>query len=1166
MSFLALPVACGDAGPPGGTADRTPTELRGRVTAPTEEGDAHPLRGASIEVIAIDPRDDAPPDYHADRPRGRVLATTVADDTGRFEIDVPDGWATVRISAEGHVPALRTAEFGTRPALAFDVELQHPPAPIAFEMPRLGDPDVILAFDSSAGRPYARLHVEPGDLVDEAGDPVLGAIEARVDAPHPQDDHKRGNVASLLSAARSPDPLAAYGMLSVALAQGDQRVSVAPGRTLRWEFAVANEQREAAQAAWAAGRVKNYSLDASTGLWRAEPAAIAFDGDTFVVEREHFSSAAVAEEQTFVTQREPCADPGRHAVILLTFSNPRTPSDVAQTLVQTAVDYVSQVEDPRVLVVLDDFHHGEFPEDAAYIASKVHALGYHVKVIDEPANGITESHVEGYDVVWFLNPGWPIDDRASLETLAAFRERGGGFVLSGDDITLNYANQADTSAFTFLEYLGNGTTTCGHTTNDNRGESYRIAFEEDTDHVLAAGLEGLSFLYGDDIDHSRPVNDGETVLAWATLDGFPSCDVRIPVVVALDLDDSKQRPECGCEHDNDCAGEQHCLGNTCLHCGDEQSSCTSSDDCCGALVCNDGTCGEPCGHAGDACLGGGVCCGSLSCNEGTCDTCALEAAACASDADCCGTLSCIDGACSPCRGTSEGCSDAGDCCGQAQCAVQTQSITVDDEQCAGSRLLTATVRDFRAAHPDFQAANGSEQGIVAAQLGEDDTPVYAAPASSRTTHGADAFAQWFHDVDGVNEAIDIELELVETEEGVFQYRNNAFFPIDGRGFGNEGNSHNYHFTLELHSEFVYRGGEVFQFTGDDDIFVFINGRLAIDLGGVHSSQSRAVQLDQAAAALGIEPGNIYPLDIFFAERHTVASNFRIDTTIDCLTNRRTEEVVIGSCEPPPTDDPRCRDYGASVIGLETLSMHGDATVQAGTGSGGVGSNGEVRMTGRALVEGDASSADDDVVLLGTASIDGEIVTGEGRYDAPVPTDAFDRVRYTNDNASLAGAAPAGEPLALRQAETLHFGDGDYWLESLHLVHRSSISCDGQVRLFVEGDVKVANRASLGSPGACALSVFSKGRGAVKFVNESTVAATVHAPLADFKLANEATLEGSVVARRVTLNDDTQILATADPLEASCEPDDPEDPDTDGTTGGDDGADETGLPPLPDLPR
>ena len=224
------------------------------------------------------------------------------------------------------------------------------------------------------------------------------------------------------------------------------------------------------------------------------------------------------------------------------------------------------------------------------------------------------------------------------------------------------------------------------------------------------------------------------------------------------------------------------------------------------------------------------------------------------------------------------------------------------------------------------------------------------------------------------------------------------------------------------------------------------------------------------------------------------------------------------------------------------------------------------MTGRALVEGDASSADDDVVLLGTASIDGEIVTGEGRYDAPVPTDAFDRVRYTNDNASLAGAAPAGEPLALRQAETLHFGDGDYWLESLHLVHRSSISCDGQVRLFVEGDVKVANRASLGSPGACALSVFSKGRGAVKFVNESTVAATVHAPLADFKLANEATLEGSVVARRVTLNDDTQILATADPLEASCEPDDPEDPDTDGTTGGDDGADETGLPPLPDLPR
>ena len=37
-----------------------------------------------------------------------------------------------------------------------------------------------------------------------------------------------------------------------------------------------------------------------------------------------------------------------------------------------------------------------------------------------------------------------------------------------------------------------------------------------------------------------------------------------------------------------------------------------------------------------------------------------------------------------------------------------------------------------------------------------------------------------------------------------------------------------------------------------------------------------------ATALGIQIGNMYPMDIFHAERHTDASNFHVETTIDCF--------------------------------------------------------------------------------------------------------------------------------------------------------------------------------------------------------------------------------------------------------------------------------------------
>ena len=198
--------------------------------------------------------------------------------------------------------------------------------------------------------------------------------------------------------------------------------------------------------------------------------------------------------------------------------------------------------------------------------------------------------------------------------------------------------------------------------------------------------------------------------------------------------------------------------------------------------------------------------------------------------------------------------------------------------------LTGTIRDFQISHPDFENYNGADPGIVLEDLGSDGKPVYAGQAGNPSTSGKENFDQWYRDVPGVNLSTGFTLTLTNTGGTIFSYDNPEFFPIDNQLFGNEGNNHNFHFTFELHTQFYYSGGESFSFTGDDDLFTFINGKLAIDLGGVHGAETGSIDLDASASELGITPGNIYPLDFFFAERHTSESHFRIDTSLtftDC---------------------------------------------------------------------------------------------------------------------------------------------------------------------------------------------------------------------------------------------------------------------------------------------
>jgi fibro-slime domain-containing protein len=165
-----------------------------------------------------------------------------------------------------------------------------------------------------------------------------------------------------------------------------------------------------------------------------------------------------------------------------------------------------------------------------------------------------------------------------------------------------------------------------------------------------------------------------------------------------------------------------------------------------------------------------------------------------------------------------------------------------------------------------------------------------------TTNAAN-FSKWFRDIPGVNMSKPQKITLVRqpgTNTYTFNdrtdplYKNKGgFFPIDGDMMGNSANSsHNYHFTFELQTTFKYEKGtnQVFSFTGDDDVFVFIDNKLVIDLGGVHEAMNQSINLDRLN---WLVDGQTYTLKFFFAERHRTESNCRIDTNI-----------VLRTIEPP----------------------------------------------------------------------------------------------------------------------------------------------------------------------------------------------------------------------------------------------------------------------------
>jgi fibro-slime domain-containing protein len=88
--------------------------------------------------------------------------------------------------------------------------------------------------------------------------------------------------------------------------------------------------------------------------------------------------------------------------------------------------------------------------------------------------------------------------------------------------------------------------------------------------------------------------------------------------------------------------------------------------------------------------------------------------------------------------------------------------------------------------------------------------------------------------------------------------------------------------VDTDMRFTYESRQIFTFTGDDDLWIFIDNHLAMDLGGVHWQSDGTIDMDTLAAEIGMIPGESYSMDISNAECMPRASNFHVTTNIDCL--------------------------------------------------------------------------------------------------------------------------------------------------------------------------------------------------------------------------------------------------------------------------------------------
>jgi fibro-slime domain-containing protein len=386
--------------------------------------------------------------------------------------------------------------------------------------------------------------------------------------------------------------------------------------------------------------------------------------------------------------------------------------------------------------------------------------------------------------------------------------------------------------------------------------------------------------------------------------------------------------------------------------------------------------------------------GNLIPYDGCSPTCTIEPKC--SGGTC--TAVCGDGLKFPQEACDDGNTVSGDGC-SSTCTIETgwtcNSVTLPP---AATLSIPILYRDMLYAgtkspglgNPDFEAfITGVVKGLVQTQLGVDSEPVWASngPVGNQALTGPTDFCWWYHQNGcqgpGTGNPYDrlvyqdlggnpTTLTLAQQGAGsnVYQFDNQEFYPLDGLGW-NAGatpqtgtdcggtTGHNFSFTSELHYPFTYLASApvaTFDFTGDDDVYGFINGQLVIDLGGVHGASNASVTLDAAeAASLGMTDGGWYSIDMFQAERHTCASTYLltlggfVHTTSQCMTicgdgivagteqcDNGTNNGTYGTCNADCTLAPYCGDDKVQTPPEQcdngsNLATYGGTTEECGPG-------------------------------------------------------------------------------------------------------------------------------------------------------------------------------------------------------------------------------------------